>query len=211
MKKYHIADLLTLSRLLVGVAILVLTFTIQEPKNRLILTLFSVGSLTDALDGEFARKYKYPNDGKRRWWREYNFDYCLYQYEINDIIADLVIGTMTLIYIARWISPFFGGIYLGATFGVGIFVSATTNSELFTHPQEVGTSRIIEEIRVFIILKRRKWYARGIAVVILTLIIAAKFPLIVTALLILTGIIVAILIIKQKENTRLKQDKTPLD
>ena len=95
MKKYHIADLLTLLRAIIGVAVFGLCILIREPINWLVLVLFSVGELTDALDGEFARRYKYPRDRKYRWWRR-KVDEDLYQYELNDIYADLILGVATL-------------------------------------------------------------------------------------------------------------------
>lgn len=210
MKKYHIADLLTLSRFLLAVALFVLVFTISEPKNRLVLLLFSLGSLTDALDGEFARKYPYPKDGKARWWRKYQFDYDLYQYEINDIVADLLLGLATLVYIAKWISPLLGGFYLGASIGVGLFVYFVTDQAVFNTPRGLGTFEVIEEIRTAIVLYRRKWYGGGIAIVIFTLILAAKFHVLITIPLILLGMLIGIYIIYLKRETRLKQDKTPL-
>ena len=210
MKKYLIADLLTLSRALLAVVIFVLTCASNEPITGWVLLIFCVGSMTDALDGEFARKFPYPRDRKYRWWRDYHPEVDLYQYEINDIIADLMIGLATLIYIAAWVNPLIGGFYLGASIGVGVYVYFATNAEIFSMSQTPGTVELTNEIREFLILLRRKWYAGGIAIVVFTLIVAAKLPALVTILLVVIGFCVGIYLVQLKKPTRLKHDKTPL-
>ena len=210
MKKYHIADMLTLLRAIIGVAILSLTFLIREPITGTILILFAVGELTDALDGEFARRYKYPRDGIDRWWRRYNDSYDLYQYELNDIYADLIIGIATLIYIIRWVDPLAGGVYFGAMAGIGLFVLMTTESQDFRTSYRYETIEVVERIREHLILRRRRWYAWGLAIITLTLIVNSEIAVWVKIILVLLGIFVGIYLVELKRPTRLKEDKTPL-
>ena len=231
MKKYLIADLLTLLRAVIGVVVFSLVFSLKEGRTALVLILFSVGELTDALDGEFARRYKYPRDGRYRWWRAECEMLDIHRYELNDILADLILGTAVLFYIAKFVSPLFGGIYLGASFGIGFFVTVLLESEVFkdTHYSYMAikveedsqtckprtlfflVSDILDEMRNKIVVSRRKCYGIiGIPVVLLTLIFALNVHFLVKALLIIVGLVIGISIYALKKPTRLKEDKTPL-
>ena len=231
MKKYLIADFLTLLRAIIGVVIFSLVFSLKEGRTALVLILFSLGELTDALDGEFARRYSYPKDRKYRWWRAECEVFDMHRYELNDILADLILGAATLFYIAKFVSPLFGGVYIGASFGIGFFVTMLLENEAFkdTHYSYMATkveenvrtgevrtllflvSDILDEMRNKIVVQRRKCYGIiGIPVVLLTLIFALNVHFFVKALLIIVGLVIGISIYALKKSTRLKEDKTPL-
>lgn len=103
MKKY-IADQLTLSRVILGCVVLVsLVKGMWLTANVMLL----VGALTDALDGEAARRWPFPAS-EQHWWRK--------KPEMNDLVADgvLVFGTLIGLAIASpiwWILD--GAIVLG--------------------------------------------------------------------------------------------------
>lgn len=63
------ADVLTLFEVIAGVIILVMA-TLHVSAD-IAIWVFVLGELCDAFDGPAARRWPYPNDGKKRWWRTY--------------------------------------------------------------------------------------------------------------------------------------------
>lgn len=70
MKKYYLADALTLCEIIAGVILLGMAWW-KVPIADCALWVFVLGELCDAFDGICARRWPYPNDGKKRWWRTY--------------------------------------------------------------------------------------------------------------------------------------------
>ena len=56
----YLADLLTLTRLILAIVLLVLAFTGGSPEAAFII--FIVAELTDSVDGTCAMKWPFPND-----------------------------------------------------------------------------------------------------------------------------------------------------
>ncbi len=206
MKKYHIADVLTAARFLIAVVIFVLTLSLGAPNNWLIFWLFSVGELTDALDGEFARRFHYPMDGKKRFWREFNSIFWIYNYELFDIVADLALGLSALFYIVLWINAPLGLFVFGGAIGVGFFVQTIVSTDL----RVLRDKRTRYEIRRRLIIRRRYWYVFALAIMFLTLLWTSEVHLVARFILTMILICVSIVIYSKKQNTRLKDDKTPL-
>ena len=207
MKKYHIADVLTLSRFfLAGVLIF---FTYVGVSSGWVLLVFLLGLLTDALDGPIARTWHYPNDGKRRWWRENK------RYEAHDKIADIILLISILCYvvfglqweIVKWISLGFGLF--------AIVVEIWFRLRLRNHS-------IKDKWIVRIVLGRRHLYATGLYILCMALLwwptttlfglrevayfcfLAAKF------VLTIISVILAVFLIKEKWD-RWTQVVTPLN
>ena len=67
MKKYHLADALTVCELICAVILSGMAFLRVAPAYA--LWVFAAGELCDAYDGTCARRWPYPDDGKYRWWR----------------------------------------------------------------------------------------------------------------------------------------------
>lgn len=94
LKKYHLADLLSLSRIPCSLAVIVCL--LLEPSvvlTRIVLVVFGLGEITDALDGIFANLFPYPDDGKHRFWRTGNWPKTI------DTGTDLLLGASTLFYV----------------------------------------------------------------------------------------------------------------
>ena len=64
----YLADLLTLSRLILSIILIVLSFTGTPAENAFII--FLVAELTDTFDGTCARKWPFPKD-KTPKYRKY--------------------------------------------------------------------------------------------------------------------------------------------
>lgn len=71
MKKYHIADLLTVNEIILAAFITRATFS--KVSADIVIWLFVAAELCDAFDGPCARRWPYPNDNKPRWWRKPSF------------------------------------------------------------------------------------------------------------------------------------------
>lgn len=68
-KLYYLADVLTCSEVIAG--IILLAMTALHISADVAIWVFVLGELCDAFDGPAARRWPYPNDGKKRWWRTY--------------------------------------------------------------------------------------------------------------------------------------------
>lgn len=91
-EKHHIADILTLCKVICTCILGVLLVVNADPAAALIA--FGIGELCDAFDGICARNWKYPLDGKYRWWREYASG-------IDKITDVLHLSVMALFFIFR--------------------------------------------------------------------------------------------------------------
>ena len=112
MKKYHIADVLTLSE-----AILAVILTICAMLNvsaDYAIWVFAAAELCDAFDGICARRWPYPNDGKVRWWRQYASEI--------DELTDIMVGLACLLFVGLRVNPSFSLLVLVCALIVGIGV-----------------------------------------------------------------------------------------
>ncbi len=91
MKKYFLADILTGTEVIISVIIAIMIFFSSEVTQDVIIWLFVVGELCDAFDGICARRWHYPDDGKKRWWREYA--------PIIDQVSDIMLIVATALYL----------------------------------------------------------------------------------------------------------------
>lgn len=91
MKKYHLADLLTCCEVLFTFILLIMT--IRNTSVNYVIWVFIAGELCDAFDGICARRWHYPDDGKRRWWRTYASEID----KITDVFLAAVCGLYLLL------------------------------------------------------------------------------------------------------------------
>lgn len=92
-KLYILADILTLTRGMIGIAIgliLIMPVSVFSSPD-VVIWLFVAGELFDAFDGICARRWHYPNDGKQRWWRNHASEL--------DQAADITLIITTALYI----------------------------------------------------------------------------------------------------------------
>ena len=190
MKKYHIADVLTASRVVFAVALIVMA--LLDVPSEWALLAFALGELCDAFDGICARKWHYPDDGKVRWWRVYAV--------ALDQIADILLGVAGLVYVTLCINQKVGIIFLVFTIVVGSCIQALVYGVLYD---------INPKIALVIVLARRYVYLAAIATVVIMLIWCATFGMITKIALIFCGVVVGIVLLIKKRD-RLVEDKTPL-
>ena len=205
MKKYHIADVLTLSRIVIFSSLLIF-FTFVGVSSGWALFVFVIGELTDALDGIVARAWPYPKDGKRRWWRENE------RYQLFDKVADIILLVSFLFYIVfylhwwvvAWISVAFGV--------VAIIVEIWRHFRIKSHGPR-------DKVLTKVVLMRRWAYVIGMFLLCLMVLwwpstlgelLLLPFAYTMTkATLTIAGVIVAVAFIVVKKDRR-SEDVTPL-
>ena len=179
MKKYHIADVLSLLEVLAVVAIVVCTVMGAKPEP--VLLLFGFGELCDAFDGTCARRWPYPNDGKRRPWRNPTF---IKHYEWT---KDICLGLATLIYIIIRVDLLTGIVCtsLALVFGLSMQVYAGSlwmwaNAAV---QSERKRAKARQELESYYVKRRIYLYIPSIVTLVLTLLYATSWLLVVKTLL----------------------------
>lgn len=153
---YYLADILTALRVAGVVAILSLAIGGDADAAGAVLVIFILAELTDAFDGSCARRWPYPDDGKRRWWR-------IYAEEI-DQIADLSLGVVTTLFVGLHLSVGLAWAIVACALFLAIPVQLWRNYRISRIPNEDD-----DPLRVRVILARRLLYLVGIAALILCL------------------------------------------
>lgn len=96
---YILADVLTAIRgilafaiwLIAGLVVLFDSAASVWNSPDIVIWLFVIGELCDAFDGICARRWHYPDDGKKRWWRE--------NASVLDQVTDIFLITATATYL----------------------------------------------------------------------------------------------------------------
>lgn len=168
--QYHIADILTACEVFCTCILGVLIFTGATPEVALII--FGIGELCDAFDGICARKWKYPPDGKYRWWREY-------APEIDQVTDILHLSVMALFFIFRICAGFTHfRPWIALSVALVIALICAVVQIIITDPKHKGTPYADQ-----LIIKRRYLYLACIALVVFVGLYAIDWPLIVKTLL----------------------------
>ena len=151
MKIYYICDVLTWGRLLIFSSMMLLTALLPIPLW-VGLVVYVVGVLSD-MDGFFARKYPYPEDGVYRWWRRKKFVAFL------DEAADATFGIAALIFFILRVDAKAGWWFLGLALGIGVSGQIVLHAGLLKkHPGLLN----------FLVLLRRFMYFALIGVVLVS-------------------------------------------
>ncbi len=194
-KKYHIGDLFTLSEVVLACTLIVLAFF--EGLTDIALWIFIAGELCDALDGPCARRWHYPDDGKRRWWRQYNTQI--------DQLSDILLAVACAVYLIAQVNTFFGAILTAVIFTHCFIVQLYVDYVTAKQPQK----RYSRKIKRIILMRRYVYVFVGIGGAIVLLIWHTTWAIIckalATGLLALSAIILAIL-----KRNRLKEVTTSL-
>lgn len=190
MHKYHIADILTSIEFLMAAAIIALTISSEDAGW--VLIAFAVGELCDAFDGICARRWHYPNDGKRRFWRIHA--------ALIDQISDIVLGLAVLAYLV--IVKYSDSLLL---LSLVILVTAISIQFMVNDMERKGDQETADRLVLF----RRHLYIAGLAFVGLLLIYFASWPLLVKEIIAGLGVITGIVLWIVKADRR-TQNHTPL-
>lgn len=146
-KPYWLADVLTGLRFIAAIGLFAMAY-LGAGSVGLALMIFTLGELTDAFDGMAARKWLYPDDGRRRWWR-------VYASEI-DQVADIALGVALISFVTLRINPRVGLTVLLLAMSIAVPIQLARD----TIEQRWG-----KKVREAIVLVRRALYAAMIFVV----------------------------------------------
>lgn len=190
---YILADVLTAIRgilafaiwLIAGLVILFDSAASVWNSPDIVIWLFVIGELCDAFDGICARRWHYPDDGKKRWWRE--------NASVLDQVTDIFLITATATYLGVRLGRFdllmLGGI-------VALFCIVVEGLKFHYYSKRL-------------ILLRRYIYLACIALALFTLLFATSWNGLAKGVAIAAIFIVGIFLMIVKRN-RLTQDVTKL-
>lgn len=164
----YLADLLTFSRFILGITLLVFAFTNGSPETAFIV--FIIAELTDAFDGTCARKWPFPKN-KTPKYRKYAAKY--------DMLSDsLLAGAQTLFFTLRINLPIGVAIiiyYLIASVGIELLIYG----KLLGHPDNCTKNSLIRRnfpLAKKIVLTRRYIYVGLIGIVSAMILFATNWP-----------------------------------
>ena len=155
MKKY-LADILTFSRIIIAVVLLVMAFTGGDLAIGFIL--FIVGELTDAFDGTCATKWPFPKN-KVPKYRKYAAKY--------DMLADALLAVAMLLFFTHRVN-WIAGLIIGVGYSItAIIIDFIVYGKVMGHPDDCTDNSLIKhnyDLAKRIILTRRMVYLALIAI-----------------------------------------------
>ena len=165
----YLADILTLSRLIIACIMLVLDI-IGAPAE-VIFILFIIAELTDAFDGTCARKWPFPKDKTPRY-RKYAAKF--------DMFADVILCGAQILYVINQINQ-----PLGLAIAIYYVVSSIGGDllvygKILGHPDDCTKNSLAKKnfpLAKKIILARRYLYATCLGIVNVVILFATSWPL----------------------------------
>lgn len=220
LRKYYIADILSTLEVLCAV-VLVIVSLLAFPPEWALLT-FCAGELLDAFDGPCARKWPYPEDQKKHWWK--NSDGTS---SALDMLGDLFLGLALLLYVILNVNTLFGLVTLGICLVIAVPIQLYRNNRLMyaknyalqyelCSDENSGKSQYKEKAALYenkatrAVLFRRFLYILGISVMIVILLVKTSWPQWLKIMLLVFGGMIGIILWFLKRDRR-TQDKTGKD
>ena len=164
----YLADLLTLTRLVLAIALFVLSFIGGSPEAAFII--FIVAELTDSVDGACAMRWPFPKD-KTPSYRKYAVKF--------DMFADGVLTGAVIIYLLLQINWIVGAVIAVYFLTVSSAIEFIVYGKIMGHPDDCTKSSLIRRNFLLarkIILIRRNIYEACLVVVALIILFATKWP-----------------------------------
>ena len=165
----YLADILTLSRLIIACIMLVLDI-IGAPAE-VIFILFIIAELTDAFDGTCARKWPFPKN-KTPKYRKYAAKF--------DMFADVILCGAQVLYVINQVNRPVGLAiaiyYVVSSIGGDLLVYG----KILGHPDDCTKNSLMKKdfpLAKKIILARRYLYATCLGVVNIIILFATNWPL----------------------------------
>lgn len=165
----YLADILTLSRLIIACIMLVLD--IVGAPAEVIFILFIIAELTDAFDGTCARKWPFPKN-KTPKYRKYAAKF--------DMFADVILCGAQILYVINQINQ-----PLGLAIAIYYVVSSIGGDllvygKILGHPDDCTKNSLTKKnfpLAKKIILARRYLYATCLGIVNIVILFATSWPL----------------------------------
>ncbi len=164
----YLADILTLSRLLLAIVLLFITGLNGSPEAAFIV--FIVAELTDIFDGTCAYKWPFPKE-KTPKYRKYAAKF--------DMFSDGLLAAAQVLYLAIRINPIIGSliiVYYLVTSGIGDLI---IYGKILGHPDNCTKSSLIYKnfsLAKKIILIRRHLYTICLGIISILILFATSWP-----------------------------------
>lgn len=180
----YLADILTFSRLVLAIVLLVLAIIGGTPESAFLI--FLVAELTDTFDGTCARKWPFPKD-KEPKYRKYAAMY--------DMFSDVMLATAQVLYVTLQINVGIGlaisAFYVIICGGIELLVYG----KLLGHPDNCepwSLTRRNFPLAKKIILVRRYCYALCLGLTSAVILFATRWPLPVKIALVILGCLICV-------------------
>ena len=165
----YLADLLTLSRFVLAIVLLVLALVGGAAENAFII--FLVAELTDAFDGTAARKWPFPKN-KEPKYRKYAAQY--------DMVSDVLLAAAQVLFCTlqvNWVAGIVVIIFYVMVCGV---IELVVYGKLFGHPDNCTANSLTRRnfpLAKKIVLTRRYLYTICLGVINAFILFATSWPL----------------------------------
>ena len=179
----YLADLLTLSRLLL--AILFFIWTGIDGEAGWAFMIFVAGELTDAFDGTLATKYPFPKN-KQPYYRKYA--------AVFDIITDILLAFALALYFIVRVNLIAGLIVTIGYIVIALIIEFIVYGRMLGHPDTARPGFLMQKnfpLAKKIILARRNLYLACLFLVATWVLYAATWPLVVKIIITVIGVTVS--------------------
>lgn len=165
----YLADLLTGTRFVLAIVLLVLAFVGSPAENAFII--FLVAELTDAFDGTCARKWPFPK-GKAPWYRKYAAQY--------DMISDVLLAAAQVLFCTLQVNMVAGLVVIIFYVVVCGAIELIVYGKFLGHPDNCTKNSLTQRnfpLAKKIILVRRYLYTICLGVINAFILFATSWPL----------------------------------
>ncbi len=178
----YLADLLTLTRFILSIVLLVLAFAGGSAECAFVI--FLIAELTDAFDGTCARKWPFPKN-KTPKYRKYAAKY--------DMLADVLLCGAQILFVINQINQ-----PVGLAIAVYYIVSSVGGDLLFYgkllgHPDDCSKKSLVYKnfsLAKKLLLIRRYLYAFCLGLVNAIILFATNWPIVVKVALVVFGLLI---------------------
>ena len=180
----YLADILTLSRFVLAVALLVMGASKVDAGAGFMV--FVVAELTDAFDGTLATRYPFPK-GKVPKYRKYAAKY--------DMLADVLTAFAAVMFLILRVNLVAGIIMLVSYGAVALVADLVVYGKLLGHPDDCARSSLMRRnfpLAKKIIMARRMVYLALIGVVAIWMLYTSNWWLIVKIVVTIVAVLVAV-------------------
>ena len=203
--KHYLADLLTLTRILLSLALIAMAI-IGAPTHVAFL-VFLLGELTDALDGTCATKWPFPN-GKAPKYRKYAVKY--------DMFADGLLAFATMLFFTLRVSTPAGLAILITYPLLATILEFVVYGKFMGHPDDCTEHSLIRrnfKLAKTLIMLRRNIYLALMFTVAVWMLYASTWPLAAKITLTVIGVLASLFFwffLKQRR-THISRDAVALE
>lgn len=178
----YLADLLTLTRFILGLVLLRLVFVGGHPETAFLI--FLVGVLTDAFDGTCSRKWPFKK-GQEPWYRKYASKY--------DMVADVLLAAAQVLFLTFHVDFFIGLAFIVYYIGICGVIELVVYGKFFGHPDDYTQNSLMQKdfpLAKKIILIRRHSFALCLGIINAVILYATSWPNFVKNILFILGCLI---------------------